>query len=114
MFADLLQTKFTSVAAEVLYLDGLSVVGFYNMEVEAVHASSWCQEDAALLVKVSTHVHQNLTQEQGKEEGMMRCDLHAIVYRTVGLLSKGFPACSRVLSCPSLIDFRYFADFSKH
>lgn len=84
------------------------------MEVEAVHASSWCQEDAALLVKVSTHVHQNLTQEQGKEEGMMRCDLHAIVYRTVGLLSKGFPARSRVLSCPSLIDFRYFADFSKH
>ena len=38
------------------------------MEVKAVHASSWCQEDTALLVKVRTHVHQNLTQQQGKEE----------------------------------------------
>lgn len=30
------------------------------MEAETVHASPWCQEDAGLLVKMSSHVHQNL------------------------------------------------------
>lgn len=35
------------------------------MEIEAVHTSSWCQEDAGLLVKMSAHVHQDL-QEQGR------------------------------------------------
>lgn len=45
---------------EVLYLDSLSVVGLHNMETEAVHAPSRCQEDAGLLVKVSSHIHQNL------------------------------------------------------
>lgn len=38
------------------------------MEVEAVHASSWCQEDTALLVKMSAHVHQNLIQQHGREK----------------------------------------------
>lgn len=49
-----------TVIAELSYLNSLSVVGLYNMEVEAVHPSSRCQEDAALLVKVSAHVHQDL------------------------------------------------------
>lgn len=51
---------------EVSYLNSLSVVGLYNMEIEAVHASSWCQEDTGLLVKMSAHIHQNLVKEQGR------------------------------------------------
>lgn len=43
--------------AEIAYLDSLSVVGFNNVEVETVYTSSWCQENAALLVKMSAHVH---------------------------------------------------------
>lgn len=49
-----------NVIADLSYLNSLSVVGFYNMEVEAVHPSSWRQEDTALLVKMSAHVHQDL------------------------------------------------------
>lgn len=41
---------------EVFYLDSLSVVGLYNMEIEAVHASSGCQKDAGFLVKMSSHI----------------------------------------------------------
>lgn len=43
------------------YLNCLSVVGLHNVEAEAVHTSPWCQEDAGLLVKMSSHVYQNLT-----------------------------------------------------
>lgn len=43
------------------HLNCLPVVGLHNMEAEAVHASPRCQEDAGLLVKVSSHVHQDLT-----------------------------------------------------
>lgn len=57
-----------SVVVEVSYLNSLSVVGLYNMEVEAVHASSWCQENTALLVKMSAHVHQNLMQQEGQRK----------------------------------------------
>lgn len=60
--------KTISVIVDMLYLNSLSIVGLYNMEVEAVHASSWCQEDTALLVKMSAHVHQNLMQQQGREK----------------------------------------------
>lgn len=53
----------TTVKVEVLYLNSLSIVGLYNMEVEAVHPSSWCQEDTALLVEMSPHVHQDLIRQ---------------------------------------------------
>lgn len=61
----------------VSYLNSLSIVGLYNMEVEAVHASSWCQEDTAFLVKMSAHIHQNLMQQQGRKEKRDRemCDI---------------------------------------
>lgn len=52
-----------TVKAELSYLNSLSIVGLHNMEVEAVHPSSWCQEDTALLVKMSAHVHQDLSQQ---------------------------------------------------
>lgn len=38
------------------------------MEIEAVHASPWCQEDTGLLVKMRSHIHQNLVQEQEKKK----------------------------------------------
>lgn len=57
MYVEPLQLKQSTIITNVLYLNGLSVVGLYNMEIEAVHTSSWCQEDAGLLVKMSAHVH---------------------------------------------------------
>lgn len=54
------------------YLNSLSVVGLHNMEAEAVHASPWCQEDAGFLVKMSSHVHQNLA-GLGGGRGAMWC-----------------------------------------
>lgn len=38
------------------------------MEIEAVHASPWCQEDTGLLVKMRSHIHQNLVEERGKKK----------------------------------------------
>lgn len=40
----------------IAYLNGLSVVGLHDMEVEAVNPSPRSDEDAALLVEVSAHV----------------------------------------------------------
>ncbi len=63
-----------------MYLNGLSIVGLYNMKIEAVHASSWSQEDAGLLVKMSAHVYQNLQQQGRKtsDEGKLICNSHMI------------------------------------
>lgn len=52
-----------TVKVNVLYLNSLPIVGLHNMEVEAVHPSAWGQEDTALLVEMSAHVHQDLIRE---------------------------------------------------
>lgn len=75
-----------SVIVEVVYLDSLPVVGLNNMEVEAVHSSPWCQEDTALLVKMSADIHQNLIQQ-------MICDIICeTVKGTQGMTEKKSPS----------------------
>lgn len=50
-----------------MYLNGLSVVCFYYVEVEAVDASPRSQEDTALLVKVASYIHQNLQKRRNSD-----------------------------------------------
>lgn len=49
----------------ILYLNGLSVVRLHHVEIEAVHPSAWSEKDAALLVEMTTNVHQDLTKTSG-------------------------------------------------
>ena len=70
------------IIVEVSYLNSLSIVGLYNMEVEAVHAPSWRQEHTALLVKMIAHVHQNLMQQQGRVEKGARHLCHYFLPRS--------------------------------
>lgn len=51
-----LLSKIIKQQDKLFYLDSLSVVGLYDMEIEAVHASSGCQKDTGFLVKVSSHI----------------------------------------------------------
>lgn len=45
----------------MIYLYRLSVVYFDNVEAEAVHPFSRCQEDAPCRVKMAANVYQDLT-----------------------------------------------------
>lgn len=51
--------------AVMVYLYCLSIVNFDDMEAEAVHPFSRCQEDAPCRVKMAANVYQDLTFKTG-------------------------------------------------
>ncbi len=72
------------------------------MKIEAVHASSWSQEHAGLLVKMSAHVYQNLQQQRRKtsDEGKLICNSHMIrkvMQKKINSENKSFPLTTSYL-----------------